>query len=117
MYEGIERSGMFGIYFNGFTLADEMADGRMTKALFGEDFEGRFRSRDPIMDAASVSYRTIKDVETTMRGLETKFLDGEDLSWGQGSAMRRLFPGNNLFYLKKLSTMAQDAVMNADRPK
>ena len=117
LIEGLERSGIFGIYFNGATLANELTQGKLAEALLGDDYEAGFMSRDPIMDAATVSWRTGIDTQTALRGIATKFLTGEDMTWSQGSAIRRLIIGNNLFYAKQGSVWIQDFLMSAEPPE
>ena len=117
MVEGIERSGIFGIYFNGMSLANELSEGELAKLFFGDDYEAGFMSPDPIMDAATVSWRTGVDTKTALTGIANKILRGEDMTWSQGSAARRIIIGNNLFYFKKGSVAVQDWAMNADKPE
>ncbi len=114
--EGIERSGVFGIYFNGFSLGDELTDFAVTEALLGEDYEGQYRSQNPIMNALSASTGTLTDMGTAFGAVYDGVVRGEDMTWSQGSAIRRLTIFNNVTQFKILGRMLQDYAMDAEDP-
>lgn len=124
MYEGVQRSGIFGVYATGFNLMDDGTGGALSKALFGEDFEAPHRSRNPFTDALGPTVRLGEDAVKAYGGLHNMILNGEDMAWGEGSAIRRLIPGNNLFYLRIMGELSgtggpkqwQESIMGQDAP-
>lgn len=124
VYEGVQRSGIFGVYATGFNVMDDGTGGALSKILFGEDFEAPHRSRNPFTDALGPTVRLGEDAVKAYGGLHNMLLNGESMAWGEGSAIRRLIPGNNLFYLRAMGELAgtggpmqwQEAIMGQNAP-
>ena len=109
MAEGVERSGVFGIGSQAFNVVDDTFDGTLSELIFGEDYIAGYRARDPIVDAISVSIGTAKDVQLMLKGLNDLRQTGS-MSWGSGSAIRRLTWTNNLFYTQYFNQEIQKQI-------
>lgn len=115
--EGVERSGLTGEYQVGLNVANQLAKGRFTTALFGEDYEQGYVPRDPIFDASSVLVSWYKNIQGAVPGA-INILSGRPMTYSQGSAFRRLAWWNNLFYLQWFTRQVQDhAPFIQDKPR
>ena len=118
LMESIERSGMFGPYQQALNFADDISGNQISKAFAdmtpwgedGENLEVGYVSQTPWIDQLSVSVSTINDIGTFVAGIERAWANGDDMSWGTGSAARRLTPANNLFYTHYINKLIQEQI-------
>lgn len=96
--EAIDRSGLMGILFDVNNITEKMTRGTVgVSALTGGPMMSRYASRNVIGALLGPTVDTVEDVTKVTGALSTGEISESDVR-----SMRKLVPGQNLFYLRNL---------------
>ena len=97
--ESLDRSGAFGYFWDVNNIAAKMTNGEVSvQKVFGADPVSRYASRNIIGAMFGPSVGKIEDVRSITGNLSS---EGE-LSQSDIRKLRRMLPGQNLFYMRQL---------------
>ena len=103
----LDRSGLMGLFMEGDALMGKMTGGHSVASMLAGREPTRFAERGALAQAMGPSAGLVDDLSRAVAGITNKDFTQPDLR-----RLRRLIPGQNLFYLQYLLNKAEDGLGN-----
>ena len=102
--QGIDRSGILGLMGEANGTLENLSGGKAGfSALLGTEINQRFQSRSALAGFAGPSWSTGENIVTIANGISTAQYDDAQIT-----AIRRMIPYQNLFYLAPAFNYAEE---------